>query len=168
MLSSCTRKRNCCNLSLNSALVITAAIVAPPCVPNQIRGLSTCERKVLRRKTFRTLPALLEDYIMHSHVLTWQTDEGQTLNHARDSRPSPLHPLFQKRNKSLPERYYWICPIASAASLDVQGRRKTRSDTATFIQDRGQVPFEPQIQRTRRATASFKEAPRVKRSSTVQ
>jgi hypothetical protein len=47
-------------------------------------------------------------------------------------------------------QYYWSCPIASAATLDVQGLRKKlfQSDTATFIQDRGQVPFEPQSQRT--------------------
>lgn len=119
-------------------------------VPNQIGGLSTCERKVLNRKTLRPSQFHPEGCATW-HALPPADVIGRTLNRARDSRPSPLHPLFQKRINSLPERYYWTHPIASALRYQPRCTRsseKFRYDTATFIQDRGQVPFEPQIQRT--------------------
>jgi hypothetical protein len=110
---------------------------------------------------------------MHSRLLTWQTDKGRTLKRARESRPSPLHPLFQKRIKSLPERYYW-CQVPprkvllelpnSFSCLPRCTRSSEKSDSTRLPLFKIVVRFllNPRSRErsawTRRATALFKEA----------
>ena len=116
----------------------------------QIGGLSTCERKSLERKTLRSLSIGDNQSAISSLPRDILTKDGLSILHGTQD----LHryiPFSRSGAKSPPERYYWDIPDSFGCQPRCTRSSQncsSRSDTATFIQDCGQVPFEPQIQRT--------------------
>ena len=106
--------------------------------------------KSLERKTLRSLSIGDNQSAISSLPRDILTKDGLSILHGTQD----LHryiPFSRSGIKSPPERYYWDIPDSFGCQPRCTRSSQncsSRSDTATFIQDRGQVPFEPQIQRT--------------------
>ena len=124
--------------------------VSAPCTNFRLVDCQLVRGKSLERKTLRSLSIGDNQSAISSLPRDILTKDGLSILHGTQD----LHryiPFSRSGAKSPPERYYWDIPDSFGCQPRCTRSSQnfsSRSDTATFIQDRGQVPFEPQIQRT--------------------